>query len=108
MIRRVLDTTAGATVVSSILAIGWAGTLLLVLLTLLLTVVLTIALCWVLADAERPARLALLLCAWKRGTPPPQRGRAESPITGTGRRKHESPAPRGGIARPGIASGLRR
>jgi hypothetical protein len=80
MIRRALDTTAGATVVSSILALGWAGALLLVLVT----VVLTAALCWVLADAERPTRLALLLSAWKRGAPPPSAAGAESSITGTG------------------------
>jgi hypothetical protein len=51
----------------------------------LLTVVLTAALCWVLADAERPARLALLLSAWKPGAPPPAAAGAEASIADTGR-----------------------
>jgi len=67
MIRRILA-AAGAAVVSSLLAMGWAGVVVLISLVLVGAAVL----CWVIADADRPARLALLLAACRRtpATPP--------------------------------------
>lgn len=63
MIRRVLTSTVGATALSAALAMGWT--------TVVAVIVLAIALCWVVADADRPKRLALLLTAWRHGTPAP-------------------------------------
>jgi hypothetical protein len=65
MIRRVLHTT----VLSAALAMSWTA----VTVTVAVVLVLTIALCWVVADADRPNRLALLLTAWRHGTPVPPR-----------------------------------
>jgi hypothetical protein len=65
MIRRVLHTTVGATVLSAALAMSWTA----VTVTVAVVLVFTIALCWVVADADRPSRLALLLTAWRHGTP---------------------------------------
>lgn len=48
---------------SAALAMGWT--------TVAAVIVLAIALCWVVADADRPKRLALLLTAWRHGTPAP-------------------------------------
>lgn len=62
-------------VLSAVFAAGWAG----VVLILAVVVVLTAALCWVLADAQRPARLAMLLRAWRMSAPPKAtRGRRQS------------------------------
>lgn len=69
MIRRVLHTTVSATVLSAALAMSWTA----VTVTVAVVLVLTIALCWVVADADRPNRLALLLTAWRHGTPVPPR-----------------------------------
>ncbi|MGH3923343.1 MAG: hypothetical protein ACRDTT_10815 [Pseudonocardiaceae bacterium] len=69
MIQRAVPTTIGATVVSAVLAMSWAG----VVIAVGVVIVLTIAVCWVLADADRPKRLALLLTAWRHGTPAPRR-----------------------------------
>jgi hypothetical protein len=63
MIQRTLHTTVGATALSAALAMGWT--------TVAAIIVLTIALCWVVADADRPHRLALLLTTWRHGTPAP-------------------------------------
>jgi hypothetical protein len=65
--RRVLGAVGGGTgVLSAIFAAGWTG----VILILAVVVVLTGAVCWVVADAERPARLAMLLKAWRTNVPP--------------------------------------
>jgi hypothetical protein len=66
MIRRIL-TAAGATTVSSLPAMGWSGVVALIGLVLVFAAVL----CWVIADADRPARLALLLAACRRTSPTP-------------------------------------
>ncbi len=56
--RRVLGAVGTSTgVLSTVFAAGWTG----VVLILAVVVVLTAAVCWVVADAERPARLAMLL-----------------------------------------------
>lgn len=59
--------TAGA--VTAALAAGWTGTTLLIVAIL----VPTAAICWVLADNQRPQRLALLLAAWRHGNITPTR-----------------------------------
>ncbi|MGH2628457.1 MAG: hypothetical protein ACRDHY_17610 [Anaerolineales bacterium] len=65
--RRVLGTVGGSSgVLSAVFAAGWAG----VVLILAVVLVLTGALCWILADAKRPARLAMLLRAWRTSAPP--------------------------------------
>ena len=48
------------------IAAGWTG----MVLILAVVVVLTAAVCWIVADAERPARLAMLLKAWRANAPP--------------------------------------
>jgi len=48
MIRRTLTTTVAATVLSAALTMGWT--------TVVAVIVLTLALCWVVADADRPTR----------------------------------------------------
>jgi hypothetical protein len=52
-------------VLVAVLATGWTGIALLVFAI----VVPIAALCWVLADSDRPQRLALLLNTWRHGTP---------------------------------------
>ncbi len=65
--RRVLGAVGTSTgVLSTLYAAGWTG----VVLILAVVVVLTAAVCWVVADAERPARLAMLLKAWRANAPP--------------------------------------
>jgi hypothetical protein len=57
----------------AVVATGWTGIALLVIVL----IVLIAALCWVLADSERPQRLALLLSTWRHSPlPPPPRQRA--------------------------------
>lgn len=76
MIRQTLGTTVGATLLSAALAMGWTA----VTIAVAVVIVLTIALCWVVADADRPNRLALLLTAWRHGTPgPPHQTRKPCP-----------------------------
>ncbi|HZN75662.1 MAG TPA: hypothetical protein VFC00_28860 [Micromonosporaceae bacterium] len=65
--RRVLAAVGSSTgVLSAVFVAGWTG----VVLILAVVLVLTGAMCWVLADAERPARLAMLLSAWRASAPP--------------------------------------
>jgi hypothetical protein len=65
--RRVLAAVGSSTgVLSTVFAAGWTG----VVLILAVVVVLTGAVCWVVADAERPARLAMLLRAWRANASP--------------------------------------
>jgi hypothetical protein len=54
----------GAGLLSTIFAAGWTG----VILILSVVMILTAAVCWVIADAKRPARLAMLLRAWRAGS----------------------------------------
>ncbi|MGX6606089.1 hypothetical protein ACWKSP_28765 [Micromonosporaceae bacterium Da 78-11] len=66
MLRQVAGATAGSGgVISALLAGGWTG----VVLLAAVVVVLVAATCWVIADADRPARLALLITAWRGRTP---------------------------------------
>jgi hypothetical protein len=59
MVRRVLGATAG---LAAVLSAGWTG----VALVTALVLVPVLAICWVVADPDRPRRLALLLTAWRR------------------------------------------
>jgi hypothetical protein len=66
--RRAVGAIGGSTsVLSTIFVAGRTG----VILILTVVVIITAALCWVVADAERPARLAMLLKAC-RASPPPK------------------------------------
>jgi len=66
-LRRVLGAIGGSTgALSTIFAAGWIG----VILILAVIMILTGAVCWVIADAKRPARLATLLRAWRASAPP--------------------------------------
>ncbi len=51
------------------LTAGWIGALLLIIAI----IVPTAAICWILADPDRPQRLALLVTTWRHGTTPPPR-----------------------------------
>lgn len=66
--------TSGAVVAA--LTAGWTG----VAVLIIVIVVPIAAICWVVADADRPQRLALLLSTWRHGTlaPPRRRGSAEA------------------------------
>ena len=71
--RRALGTTGSSGVLATLLAKGWIG----VGFALAVVTVLTVAVCWVIADPDRPHRLALVLAAL-RGAPngrrrPPRR-----------------------------------
>ncbi len=59
--------TGGA--VAAALAAGWVGAALLIIAILAPT----IAICWVLADPDRPQRLALLVTTWRHDTTAPPR-----------------------------------
>lgn len=63
--------------VAAALAAGWIGAILLITLIL----VPTAAICWILADFDRPQRLALLITTWRHGTPasPREGPRTEGP-----------------------------
>jgi hypothetical protein len=66
MVRHALGVAAGGGgLVSALLAGGWIGVVLMAVVVLALVV----AVCWVVADADRPARLALLITSWRAGTP---------------------------------------
>ncbi|XVS67845.1 hypothetical protein ACQPYE_17910 [Actinosynnema sp. CA-299493] len=77
--------TGGA--VAAALAAGWVGAALLIIAI----VVPTIAICWILADADRPQRLALLVTTWRHGT------------TTTPRRATATTNPRRAISEPPTA-----
>lgn len=65
--RQALGITAGSGgLLSTLLAAGWTGVVLLG--AVILTVVISI--CWVIADPERPKRLALLITATRGGRSP--------------------------------------
>jgi hypothetical protein len=67
MMRRALGTTAGiAVLLSALLTAGWAS----VALLLVVVVIVVAAVCWIVADPERPDRLALLITSWRAGTVP--------------------------------------
>jgi hypothetical protein len=61
MIRWGLAAAGGGGALSTLLAAGWVGVALVILL--IFSVLGTV--CWVVADAERPARLALLITSWR-------------------------------------------
>jgi predicted small integral membrane protein len=61
MLRRLAGATAGGGVLATMLAAGWVGAAVLLGVALLLVG----AVCWVIADPDRPARLALLFTAWR-------------------------------------------
>ena len=69
MLRRIMGTTASGGVLTALLAAGWTG----IAVTVAVVLVLTVAICWIVADADRPARLALLLTAWHGTTKAPHR-----------------------------------
>jgi TIR domain-containing protein len=66
MTRPVLFVSTAASIATTAVVTSW------VTATILLTAILivTTALCWILADHDRPRRLALLLTAWRHGIPP--------------------------------------
>lgn len=61
MVRRGLGATAGGTLVAVALTGSWT----VVVVAVAVVLVMTVAVCWVVADPDRPARLALLLAAWQ-------------------------------------------
>ncbi|MEV5720600.1 hypothetical protein AB0L41_42615 [Amycolatopsis mediterranei] len=70
-VKTVSVTGGASTAVVAALAAGWIG-----IAALVIAIVVPIAaICWVLADPDRPQRLALLLSAWRYGTPTPLRRR---------------------------------
>jgi hypothetical protein len=78
--QRIVGAIGGSTgVLSTIFAAGWTG----VVLILAVVVILTVAVCWVVADAERPARLAILLKAC-RASPSPKAAPQPARRTRTG------------------------
>lgn len=62
--RALVITSAICGGMTAVLAMGWMGA---VLLTAAILIPIG-ALCWILADRDRPLRLALLLSAWRHGT----------------------------------------
>jgi hypothetical protein len=79
--RRIVGTTAGGGVLTALLAEGWAG----IAVAVAVVLVLTVAICWIVADADRPARLALLLTACRGATSSaPGRGRGATRVPGRG------------------------
>jgi hypothetical protein len=54
-------------------------------------VIVTAALCWIITDAARSERLAMLISAWRGGTRPHAAQRRSAVIPGTGDRKAADP-----------------
>jgi hypothetical protein len=71
MLRRGLSVAGGGGFVTAIFAAGWAG----IVIVSAVVVVLIAAVCWIVADEDRPARVALLVTAWRHGTITPRRRR---------------------------------
>jgi len=71
--------------VAAALSTGWVG----VALLIIAIIAPIIAICWILADAHRPQRLALLLTTWRHSTTTPTR---RSTTTKPRRAINESPA----------------
>jgi hypothetical protein len=61
MVRRLIGTATGGGVLGTVLTAGWVGGMVLIGVV----VVLVGAVCWVLADPDRSARVALLVTAWR-------------------------------------------
>lgn len=59
--RRALGIGAGGTLLSASLAAGWVA----LAIAGAVVIAVILALCWIIADSERPGRLALLLTAWR-------------------------------------------
>ena len=95
--RRTVGTAGVGAAFATLMGSGLAGGV------IFLAVVLTIvgAVCWVVADPDRPARLALLITTWRTRTPPGRRpaiaSRAKRPRT----RSEPQPARNADIERPG-------
>lgn len=55
--------------VAAALAAGWIGA------TLLIVAIVApiLAICWIVADSDRPQRLAVLVTTWREGATPPRR-----------------------------------
>lgn len=77
MTRPILVGLTSAGVATTAVVMSWAAAAIL-LATILITAV---ALCWILADHNRPLRLALLLTAWRHGIPPTPNQPTELPTT---------------------------
>ena len=74
MLRHTLGVTAGGGgVLTALLTAGWTGAVLLAGVV----IVLVGAVCWVVADPDRPGRLALLITSW-RGRGPARTARVRS------------------------------
>jgi hypothetical protein len=56
-----------------------------------IVVIVTAALCWIITDAGRSERLAMLICAWRGGTRQQAPRRQPAAIRGTGDRKAAGP-----------------
>lgn len=61
LMRRIVATVASGGALSALLTAGWAGAA----VVAAVVVVLTLAVCWTIADPDRPGRLALLFTAWR-------------------------------------------
>ncbi|MBW4716692.1 hypothetical protein [Saccharothrix obliqua] len=74
---KTIGMTGGAGgMVAAALAAGWIGAALLIIAILAPI----IAICWILADPDRPQRLALLVTTWRHGTTtPPRRATTTKP-----------------------------
>lgn len=72
MMRQALGATAGGGALVAALATGWVG----IALIIAVISVPTLAVCWIVADADRPQRLALLLAAWRHDVPALRPGRS--------------------------------
>lgn len=88
MMRPVLGVTASSGgLITTLLAGGWTAAVLLTVLVL----VLVGAVCWVIADPDRPGRLALLITSWRSRTParinrPTTPAKPKTPRAVTGRK----------------------
>lgn len=75
LMRRIVATVAGGGALSALLTAGWAGAA----VVAAVVVVLTLAVCWTIADPDRPGRLALLFTAWRGTTNHEGRARGQRP-----------------------------
>ena len=63
--RRVFAAGGGGGLLASLLAAGWVG----VVLGVVVVLVVVGAICWIVNDRDRPDRLVRILAAWRRGDP---------------------------------------
>ena len=77
--RRALGTAAGGGgLISMLMTSGWAGAALIALVAAISLG----ALCWIIADPERPGRLALIIGSCRKGTAAKERGPAPAKLPG--------------------------